>query len=534
MNDSKRLFFRSLMYLGHSSTTALLLALIAGMLAAPLPATAQTPAVRPSTPVVELPSIKPQLRDDIAAAMPEGMPVYELGITFPPHGESGWALQGTSTLTYTNTTGADLTSLPFRLYANGPDHEHDALTIDEVIVDGNPVVPEWSADNSVVTVRLPATLAAGETISISMRFTTNVPQDAREHYGIFNRSGRTETWALAHWYPVLAGRDPDTGWMLESPSQNGDPIFSDAGVYHVTVTAPQDFQIITSGVQLSSEMLDDATRVTTFSAAPSRDFTILADDDMQSVTREVAGTTITSWYEPGHDEAGLAVADWAAQSLTVFNELLGEYPYRELHLAEVEVFGAAGVEFPQLIYMGSDYYARPVNREEPGSFEFTVAHEVVHQWFYSMVGNNQYDHAFIDEGLTNYLSSQVYFERVHDANAAARVTESYLDAPYESALGSGADEIVDTPTDAFASSRGYVLAAYSKAPLGFAAIHETMGDDAFFGALQAYVREFRFRVATPADLLAAFRAASNQDVQAVWTQWFERCECDDTPATPEG
>src|SRR5687768_10272871 len=65
LNDSKRLFFRSLMYLGHSSTTALLLVLIAGMLAAPLPASAQTPPVRPSTPAVELPSIKPQLRDDI-------------------------------------------------------------------------------------------------------------------------------------------------------------------------------------------------------------------------------------------------------------------------------------------------------------------------------------------------------------------------------------------------------------------------------------------------------------------------------------
>jgi hypothetical protein len=530
LNDSKRLFSRALMLLGRFFTTALLLSCFAGMLAAPVSATAQTPA----SAVPELPAIKPHLRDEIAAAMPQGMPVYELGITFPAHGDPGRTLRGTMTLTYTNTTGEDIASLPFRLYANGPDPQHDALTIEEVTIDGSPAEPEMSVDNSVVTVPLPAVMTPGETTSVSMRFTTNVPLDAREHYGIFNRSGRTGTWALAHWYPVLAGRDPDSGWMLDPPSQNGDPIFSDAGMYRVTVTAPQDVQIITSGVQQSSEMPDDATRSTTFTAAPSRDFTILADDDMESVTREVAGTTVTSWYEPGHDEAGNAVADWAAQSLTVFNELLGEYPYRELYLAEVEVFGAAGVEFPQLIYMGSDYYDRQVNREEPGSFEFTVAHEVVHQWFYGMVGNHQYDHAFIDEGLTNYLSAQVYFERVYDAEAAARISGSYLEAPYESAVGSGDDEIVDTPTDDFSSSRGYVLAAYSKSPLGFAAIRETMGDDAFFGALQAYVREFRFRVATPPDLLAAFRAATDQDVQAVWTQWFERCECEDNPATPDG
>jgi aminopeptidase N len=320
--------------------------------------------------------------------------------------------------------------------------------------------------------------------------------------------------------------------MLEPTSRNGDPIFSDTAAYDVTVIAPDDLQLITSGVETAAEPRVNGLRATTFSAAPSRDFTIIADTDMRSVTREFAGTTITSWYEPGRDASGEAVALWAEQSLDVFNELLGEYPYRELQLVQVEIFGAAGVEFPQLIYMGSTYYDREAMPDAPSSFEFTVAHEVVHQWFYNLVGNNQYAHAFIDEGLTNYLSAQVYFERVYDAEAAARVSESYMEAPFERAIAGHADEIVDTPTDAFSSSRGYVMAAYSKAPLGFAAIRETVGDEAFFAALHAYVDAFCFRVATPDDLRAAFDAASEANVDVVWTHWFEeRNGTDDV--TPE-
>jgi len=234
----------------------------------------------------------------------------------------------------------------------------------------------------------------------------------------------------------------------------------------------------------------------------------------------VEGTTVTSWYQPGREAAGDAAADWAAQALALFNELLGEYPYRQLQLVQVEIFGAAGVEFPQLIYIGSSYYDRAVNRGEPSSFEFTVAHEVVHQWFYGIVGNNQYAHAFIDEGLTNYLSSQVYFAHTQGPGSAARVVNAYLVGPFERDVRAGNDQIVDRPTDDF-SQQGYIMAAYSKAPLGFAAIHDAMGDEAFFGALRAYVHDFRFRVATPDDLCAAFDGASDADVREIWAHWFE-------------
>ena len=185
------------------------------------------------------------------------------------------------------------------------------------------------------------------------------------------------------------------------------------------------------------------------------------------------------------------------------------------------MYGAAGCEFPQLIYIGHDYYTGDQSFEVPNALDFTVAHEVVHQWFYGLVGNNQYQHAFIDEGLTQYLSAQIYFGMTYNDDAGDLVMESFIERPFERFTRAGDDWIVDTPTDEFPSSSAYGWSAYSKAPMGFAAIFDEIGEDAFFAALQDYVAEFTFLVARPPDLLEAFEDASGEDLGDLWTHWFE-------------
>lgn len=513
------------------SSLTLILLLLAGILAGTVSVSAQTPMVSPVAGTEydpdDLLAIKPSLREEVAADLPSGMPVYDIAVTFSELNNETRTLEGKLSVDYTNSTGESLDAVPFRLYANSPDENHDAVMIDSASVNDMAASVELTVENSVATIPLTDPLAPEDTVRIDVTFTTNVPTDEMVHYGIFNYASETATWSLAHWYPVIAGRDPETGWMLKPTSEFGDPIFTDAGLYTVSVTAPEELSLITSGVNVSSGSHGDGMTTTVFNAAPSRDFVMFADADMEVTTREVAGTMISSWYEPGNDAAGEAVAVWSEQSLTLFNELLGEYPYQEFQLAGIEIFNAAGVEFPQLIAMDAGYYNQSVDVREPGFFGFTVAHEAVHQWFYSIVGNNQYDDAFIDEGLTNYLSSTVYFTAFWDEEVGEQIFERNILRPYENAVRSGNDTIVDTPTDDFDTQGDYINAAYSKAPVGFAMIHQELGDDAFYSALQTYVEEFQFRVATPADLLAAFERVSGGDnIRDIWNTWFERREGD--------
>jgi len=472
-------------------------------------------------------AIRPELQDDVASQMPETLPVYVIAATLDPDANGGPSLTGTLDLTYVNTTGEPIETLPFRLYANGPDAEHDAVTVGVVTVDGAAVIATPSESDSVLEVPLGRALGPGEDVAIGMAFTTTPPTDATAHYGIFNIDSNSGTWALAHWYPVLAGRDPDTGWVLDFPSRNGDPIFSDTALFDVAITAPDGWRVVTTGVAFGDPTIATDAVTQRYVSGPVRDFTIVADEDFELVTTEIDGIVVNSWHNPGEEGIGMAVAEYGAQSLAVFSEQLSPYPFRELDLLPVEMYGAAGCEFPQLIYIGHDYYTEPDDLDVPSALDFTVAHEVVHQWFYGLVGNNQYANAFIDEGITQYLSSEVYFGITYGETVGDEVTASFLERPFERFVSAGDDQVVDQPTDDFEAGWAYGFAAYVKAPLGFAAIHDEIGDDAFFAALQAYVADFMFGVATPDDLLAAFEDASDQDLDAIWRHWFEETNGED-------
>ncbi len=472
-------------------------------------------------------AIQPDLQAAVAAMMPPDLSIYEIDATLETEDDDAPALSGHLTLTYTNTTGDTLDTLPFRLYANGPADGHDAITVDDVTVDGDPVDPDLSVLDSVLELPLDGGLDASDSTVVELSFEVAIPIDATEHYGIFNADSTTGTLALAHWYPVLAGRDPVTGWVLDPPSVNGDPIFSDTALYDITITAPDDWAVVTTGVPFDDPETDGDLVSQRYVSGPARDFTIVADADFEVVQQEVNGVTISSWYNPGEQETGEAVADYTAQAIELFDDLVGDYPYTTLDMVPVEMYGAAGCEFPQLIYIGHDYYTGEQSFEVPNALDFTVAHEVVHQWFYGLVGNNQYAHAFIDEGLTQYLSSGIYFTMTYNQEAGDIVMESFIQRPFERLVRQGSDYVVDTPTDDFPTGSAYAWAAYAKAPVGFAAILDEIGEDAFFDALQQYVEDFTFRVAQPSDLLSAFEDASGEDLGDLWSHWFEETNAAD-------
>lgn len=468
-------------------------------------------------------AIRPELRDTTRATMPENLPAYEISVTLEPLAGEGDVptLTGQLELTYINTTGAPLESLPIRLYANGPAEGNDAQIVSDVTVDGEAADVTLSVSDSVLSVPFAQPLGIGGTATIEMDFASFLPIDSADHYGIFGFSSASETWALAHWYPMLAGRDPGNGWMLDHPSVNGDAIFSETALYDVTIETEPDWRLATTGIEYGeAEEGPNGQVVRRFVSGPVRDFTVVADKDFEVASAEIGGITVNSWFNPGQERAGEAILQYAVQSLDLFGELLSPYPYLELDLMPVDMQGAAGCEFPGLIYMGLDYYTGNTDLSTPNALDYTVAHEVVHQWLYGLVGNNQYDNAFTDEGITNYLSAQVYFEEVYGEEEAARIMNLHIRSPFERIVNTGGDVVVNQATDDFGSGRDYAFAAYTKAPLGFEAIRLEIGDDAFFAALQDYVEEFTFDVAEPVDLLAAFEASSGQDLQSLWDEWF--------------
>lgn len=448
---------------------------------------------------------------------------YRIDATLTPGDPA--RITGAIDLLFYNHTGRALDALYLRLYANDDLYDDGGMTLDAVEVDDAPVAPILSVEDTIAELPLPAELGEEETVPLSLTFTADVPVDPSRGYGMYGVDTDSGAWALAHWYPMLAGIGADGEWNLLPPSVNGDPIFSNTALYEVTLTAPEGLVLVTTGSITRAEDTDDGQTRHEIVTGPVRDFTIVADDDFAVLSEAVDGTTVNSWYNPGQEAGAELVLDYGVESLRLFNDLFGAYPYEEMDLVDVAVGGgAAGIEFPQLMFIGDRYYDNPaIERAVPGFLEFLIVHEVLHQWWYQLVGNDQYLHAYIDEGLTNYLST-IYFERRYGEEVGEFQVALNLELPYLNELFNDGDQIVDQPTDDFASMGDYGVMIYAKGALGFQAIREAIGDDAFFAGLKQYAEDFRFAVASPDDLRAAFEAASGQDLEELWRHWFEAAE----------
>ena len=493
--------------------------------AAQQPATPATGALSGDTDRLLYEAILPEHRDRIYNQTAGRLSRYRITAEIAPDEGNGPAgLTGTLVLRYVNATDAPLQQLYLRLYPNAPAYQEAAMTVADVAVAGTPVDVTLSVDDTVLTVPLPNLLPVGRAVDVALSFSAVVPVQPRQTYGIFAVDPESGAIVLAHWFPMLAGFD-DLGWSLDSVSRNGDPIFSNTALYDVVLTTPEAWQVAATGSEIESSTTDGSiTR--RFVSGPVRDVTVATSDQFEVAHRDVDGTTVSSYFVPGHATGGEAVLEYATRALGLFNELLSPYPYQQMSMVEAELTGAAGVEFPQLMLMGTGLYGND-NRRNEHYLEFVTAHEVGHQWFYALVGNNQHQHAFLDEGLVEYLSTEVYFSAQYGDQEGLRQFELEVVRWYLQALESSDDMIVDQPTDDFRSSASYSVAVYAKGAIGFAEIRALIGDEAFFTALRAYVDAYEFEIGTPGALLSAFESASGREVAPLWRSWFEAANGDE-------
>ncbi len=116
-------------------------------------------------------------------------------------------ITGTLSVEYINQTGDSLDEIPFRLYANNAEYAEGAITVDDIMVDGEPAISALSLDDTLLSVEIPETVETGGTLEIDLSFVTTLPTDPAQSYGMFKFDTDTNTYSLAHWLPLLAGWD---------------------------------------------------------------------------------------------------------------------------------------------------------------------------------------------------------------------------------------------------------------------------------------------------------------------------------------
>ncbi len=432
---------------------------------------------------------------------------------------AGHAYTAHSQVAYTNAEEVALDRLYFRLLPNGKGSFGDgSMSVSQVLVDGQPVETTLSGNDTILEIRLPTELEPGRDVQLDFDFSGVVSLDfggqAEPYgYGIFSLS--QDVLALSAWYPILAVYD-DQGWNLDLPSEIGDSVYSDMAFYIVDIDVPVDLKVVATGVQVERQVSKERVRLR-FDSGPARDFFLVASPNFDATSRQVGDTIINSYYLPDHARGGGFALAAAAESLVVFNERFGPYPYTELDVVEAPMHNALGVEFPGIFLLASDSYETP---EDP-AFATTDAHEVAHQWFYSIVGNDVFDEPWLDESLATYLSS-LYWEFRAGGGPPAPLY-SYWQDRYDTLVQEGEDEPVAESLAYFESlnnPRVYGGVVYVKGALFLKALRQEIGDEAFFSALRDYYNTYQYQIGTTEALLEAFERAAGRQLDDFYQEWL--------------
>jgi hypothetical protein len=413
---------------------------------------------------------------------------------------------------YTNTEDVALDALYLRLFPNTPGYGGATtrwMKVTNISLDGHPAAPAAELAGSALRLPLDPPLERGEVVELALDFTLAVPTDI--DYGYGQLGYYDGVLALANAYPLVPVYD-DEGWNVEVAPTYGDAVYSDTAFYVVRVTAPADVTLIASGTCTAPTPSPDGSTTWTCVTGPVRDFNAVLGADYQVESRVVEGITVNSVFYPRHQEGGERVLDTAAEAVRLFNARFGAYPFTELDVVETPT-RAGGIEYPGLVVINSTYY-ETLSEE----MEWVVVHEVGHQWWYSLVGNDQVDEPWLDEALVQY-STLLYYEERYGAELAAALVEQVFQRPYAELVESDRDAPAGLPVAAY-SGEDYGPVVYRKGPLYFHALRQEVGEEDFWAILQAYFAHHRYGVATPEDWLATVEAVAGDAHRSLYEQWI--------------
>jgi hypothetical protein len=409
---------------------------------------------------------------------------------------------GHEQITYTNGEGEPLDALYLRLFPNT--HAYGgAMTVTHPLKGGQPIEPSVELEGSALRVPLEPMLRPGEMLTLTMDFTVDIPTSGAHGHGLF--SYIQGVIALPTVYPLIPVHNED-GWNVEIAPVHGDDIFADVSIYRVKITAPPEFTLISSGACIRPQQ-----GTWLCEAGPMRDFALILGKDYERAARKVTGVVVNSYFHRWHEAGGGKALDVAVGAMEAFSELFGPYPYAELDVVETPNH-LGGMEYSSLVVIEDSLY--------PGvaGVEWLTAHEVAHQWWTVVVGNDQVDEPWLDEALTQY-STLLYYEEVYGKERADSILYSEFIQSYESLKRTGRDMPAGLPANSYPPDL-YWIVVYDKGGLYFHELRERVGDDLFFEMLQTYYHRYRYQTATPEAFLDTVEGVTGDRHQDLYEKWI--------------
>lgn len=381
-------------------------------------------------------------------------------------------------------------------------------------------------DKTWLKVVLPQPLREGESVTVDMLFRVRVPH-------AYGRFGWHETILKAsRWHPLLAVRD-EKGWRLAPFYPFHRPFFSEASRYSVELTVPQDEVVIHSGYRVEEAPLPGhRKKVSLRTDLPVREFTFAMSPDYQWVEGEYEGIALKSFYLPGDSARAQEALDNVKDAMGFYTRLFGPYPYKEFSIAPVHL-GYGGEQMSNLIFIDTRVYRLPQMLSR--YFDFLISHETGHQWFYNLVGIDEYNQMWLEEGVNSFFITK-YLEDKYGRDAGVVVFPEWLegwewvfpkltfrtarDFRYKNITRTGLDSPVVRELSSFQEPSTIFALAYGKGSRIVGMLKYVLGEEAFGRVFKRIFEEHRFGNLDVDDLKRIAEEESGKDLEGFFNDWL--------------
>ena len=484
-------------------------------------------------------------------------------------------LSGYESFEYINNSGLPLDFIYIHLWPNGYKNNKTALAkqlynmndmslefateeergwIDSLDfkVDGQAVRWEYDPEHAdICKVYLNSVLQHNQKIVVTTPFKVKIPS------GDISRLGHVgESYQITQWYPKPAVYDRE-GWHPMPYLTQGE-FYSEFGSFDVSITVPKNYVVGATGdLQTESEIAFLEERVAEtknkydnglfqdrktlsggstdfpessaemktirFTQQNVHDFAWFADKRFEVLKGEVvlphSGRKVTTWamFVTHHHQLWADALEYLHDGTYYYSLWNGDYPYNNVTAVDGTISAGGGMEYPNITVIG--------NASSKEELEVVIVHEVGHNWFYGLLGSNERDHAWMDEGL-NTLNEMRYISTKYPKNdwlsdmmmgAAEKIHLEHLDhhdmsdLTYSMSAGYGVDQPIELHSAEY-TPLNYGAIVYSKTGLVFTYLKDYLGDTLFDECMRAYFDEWHYKHPQPQDFRAVLERESGKDL----------------------
>lgn len=475
-------------------------------------------------------------------------------------------------LTYWNNSPDTLTYVYFHLYQNAfqPDSYLDNLQKNNQVkpvygkyekqkkgteistIKINGIDLKTELDNTILKVYLPQALLPQQSIQFSIDFITYFDSGStRRRMKKFIDSG-FKHFDGVHWYPRISVYDSKFGW--DTQQHLGKEFYGDFGTFDVELNFPANYIVEATGFltnkdEVLPKELREKIDIKNFAkkpwnSAPSiiipynsndrktwkyhaenvHDVAFTADPSYRIGEAYWNGIQCVALVQEQHAIGWKNAAEYTAKIIKTYSQDFGMYAYNKMVVADAR----DGMEYPMLTLDGGF---------DP-DYRNLFTHEIGHNWFFGMVGNNETYRALLDEGFTQYLTVWANNKIDGEYEIANRPKNKYVNKHLEKNHNrdrfnyfgylrdavKGEDAFLNTSSDDFngalAHGGGYGHVYYKTATM-LHNLQYVLGDTLFQNAMKHYFNQWKMAHPYVDDFRNSIINYTKVDLNWFFDQWLE-------------